>query len=151
MTKAEKPAQKSAAKPAAPVLVKQAHGGALLTGGVPGNSGNPTNIGRPRSELRGIFRKDLETAREKMVDILERESEACEECGGTKRAMDKDIVAVFDKFAKYGIGERKEIVAVDTELMNELGVVVGRHVTDDDVLEAIKGEWLEVLARRFGS
>lgn len=147
-----KPKKKPADKPAEPTLVPQEHGGALLTGGVPGNKSNTgRHVGRPRSELRSLFFDDLETARSKMMGILERETEACEECGGVQRAMDRDIVAIFDKLAKYSIGERKEIVAVDTELMNELGAVVGRHVEDDDALESIREEWLAILASRLGS
>jgi hypothetical protein len=143
--------KKSATKPAVPTLVPQPHGGALLTGGMPGNRGNPTGAGRPASALRNVFRKDLETARLKMLDILDRETDECEACGGTKRAMDKDIIAIFDKIAKYAIGERKESVSVDTDFMNELGAVVGHYVHDDATLEAIREEWLAILADRLGS
>lgn len=123
-----------------------------MSGGTPGNKANTgRHVGRPRSALRDLFKQDLETARDKMVAILERESVECEECGGVQRAMDKDIVTIFDKLAKYSIGERKEIVAVDPELMNDLAASVARYIVDDDTLEAIREEWLGILASRLGS
>ena len=147
-----KHAEKPTGKPTAPHLIEQPNGGALMSGGTPGNKSNTgRHVGRPRSALRNLFFDDLETARGKMMAILERETEECEECGGVQTAMDRDIVAIFDKLAKYSIGERKEIVAVDTELMNELGAVVGRHVEDDQALESIREEWLAILASRLGS
>jgi hypothetical protein len=41
------------------VLVLQPHGGALLSGGMPGNRGGP---GRPRSDVRMLCRQGLEDA-----------------------------------------------------------------------------------------
>ena len=128
-------------------LIPQPHGGALASGGTPGNKGG----GRPSSALREAFRGDLETARTKMLAILEREGPACEECGRGGRARDSDVVAIFDKLAKYSLRERREVVVMTPKVMNELGAVVARFVTDEADRDQIKQEWLDILADYIGS
>ena len=132
---------KPSAKPSG--LIRQAHGGALQ----PGAGGGPQpGSGRPPSALREAFRGDLETAREKMLAILEREGPACEECGSSGRARDSDVIGIFDKFAKYGIGERQTVSRDElvTVLRRLWDVVVEFNLIEDpnERLEAIKEGWL---------
>ena len=114
-------------------LIPQPHGGALQRGN-PGNRGG-TGVTR---QLREAFRGDLETARVRIVEIL-----------ADAAADPKDLIAIFDKLAKYSVGEKKDGVVVDHELLNELFEPVQRCVQDDSELRGIRERWLDVLGRRL--
>lgn len=98
--------------------------------------------------MREAFRGDLETARIKMLAILEREDDVCEECGRGRGPRDGDVVAIFDKLAKYGIGQSKmvsrdELVGILRRMWDV--VVQFNHIDDPkERLEAIKDGWRAV-------
>jgi hypothetical protein len=114
-------------------MIPQAHGGALQRGN-PGNSGG-TGVTR---QLREAFRGDLETARLRIVAIL-----------ADTTADPKDIINIFDKLAKYSVGEKREGVVVDHELLNDLFEPVQRCVRDSSELAGIRERWLDVLGQRL--
>mgnify|MGYP003140292744 CR=1 FL=1 len=114
-------------------MIPQPHGGALQRGN-PGNSGG-TGVTR---RLREAFRGDLETARVRIVEIL-----------ADADADPKDIIAIFDKLAKYSVGEKRDGVVVDAELLNELFEPVQRCVQDSSELMGIREQWLDVLGQRL--
>jgi len=111
----------------------QPHGGALRRGN-PGNSGG-TGVTK---ELREAFRGDLEVARRRIVGILADDD-----------ADPKDLIAIFDKLAKYSVGEKRDGVTVDHDLLNELFEPVQRCVRDSSELMGIREQWLDVLGRRL--
>lgn len=84
---------KTAAQSAARALVPQPHGGALLTGGVPGNKGG---TGRPTSEIRAAFAESLHTRRKVLEDIAD-----------SAESKDRDRIAAVDIIGKYGIGSAR--------------------------------------------
>jgi len=114
-------------------MIPQAHGGALQRGN-PGNSGG-SGVTR---QLREAFRGDLETARQRLVEILADDD-----------ADPKDLIAIFDKLAKYSVGEKREGVTVDHELLNELFEPVQRCVRDAVQLSEIRERWLDALGQRL--
>ena len=116
-------------------MIPQAHGGALQRGN-PGNNGG-TGVTR---KLREAFRGDLETARLRIVEIL-----------ADADADPKDLIAIFDKLAKYSVGEKREGVVVDAELLNDLFEPVQRLVSSESDLLAVREEWLDVLGHRLRS
>ena len=117
-------------------LIPQRHGGALAKGGYRGNKGG----GRPPSALREAFRGDLETARARVAELLE-----------DPDTKPSDIIAIFDRLAKYSMREKREVVVMTPAVMNELGAVVARFVTDEADRDQIKQEWLDILADHIGS
>ena len=58
-------------------LIPQPHGGALLPGGMSGNKGS---TGRPREELREMFRLSAESGIEELVKILDAPREVTIKC-----------------------------------------------------------------------
>ena len=114
-------------------LVVQQHGGALRRGN-PGNRGG-TGVTR---QLREAFRGDLETARCRLVEIL-----------ADTDADPKDLIAIFDKLAKYSVGEKRDGVVVDAELLNALFEPVQRLTSDAGELQAVREQWLDVLGQRL--
>ena len=114
-------------------MIPQAHGGALQRGN-PGNRGG----GGMTRQLREAFRGDLETARQRIVGILADDD-----------ADPKDLIAIFDKLAKYSVGEKRDGVTVDHELLNELFEPVQRCVRDSSELMGIREQWLDALGRRL--
>ena len=129
-------AEELSTTPGTPVeheLVVQQHGGALRRGN-PGNRGG-TGVTR---ELREAFRGDLETARCRLVEIL-----------ADTDADPKDLIAIFDKLAKYSVGEKRDGVVVDAELLNELFEPVQRLTSDEGELRGVREQWLDVLGHRL--
>ena len=116
-------------------MIRQPHGGALQRGN-PGNSGGGTLT----KNIRAAFRADLETARTRILEIL-----------ADDEAETGDLISIFDKLARYSIGEKRDGVVVDSELLNEFFDVVQRYIVDDDALKVIRNEWLSLLARKLKS
>lgn len=116
-------------------MIRQPHGGALQRGN-PGNSGGGTLT----KNIRAAFRADLETARTRILEIL-----------ADDEAETGDLISIFDKLARYSIGEKRDGVVVDSELLNEFFDVVQRYIVDDDALKVIRNEWLTLLARKLRS
>ena len=116
-------------------LIRQPHGGALQRGN-PGNSGGGTLT----KNIRAAFRGDLETARDRILEIL-----------ADDEAETTDLISIFDKLARYSIGEKRDGVVVDSELLNDFFGVVERYIVDEDALKVIRDEWLSLLARKLKS
>jgi hypothetical protein len=116
-------------------LIRQPHGGALQRGN-PGNSGGGTLT----KNIRAAFRADLETARARILEIL-----------ADDEAETTDLISIFDKLARYSIGEKRDGVVVDSELLNDFFGVVERYIVDEDALKVIRDEWLSLLARKLKS
>jgi hypothetical protein len=87
---------KLAAATQLPALVPQAHGGALLAGGLPGHRGG---TGRPPSALR-----------ERMRGALEDRVHIAEEIADDPNVSPADRVRALDFLARYGLGTRTELV-----------------------------------------
>ena len=104
-------------------LIPQEHGGALLSGGVPGNAGG---TGRPPSEVRARLRGSFE----ERIPVLEQFMDGqvtlplrrrCEHCGKEPTNRDEDaevlrlapspadILRAFDIAGKYGLGTTRQI------------------------------------------
>ena len=116
-------------------MIRQPHGGALQRGN-PGNSGGGTLT----KNIRAAFRADLETARTRILEIL-----------ADDEAETGDLISIFDKLARYSIGEKRDGVVVDSELLNDFFDVVERYIVDEDALKVIRDEWLSLLARKLKS
>jgi hypothetical protein len=116
-------------------MIPQPHGGALQRGN-PGNSGGGTLT----KNIRAAFRNDLETARARILDIL-----------ADDEAETTDLISIFDKLARYSIGEKRDGVVVDSDLLNDFFDVVQRYIVDEKSLKVIRDEWLSLLARKLKS
>jgi hypothetical protein len=114
---------------------RQPHGGALRVGN-PGNRGG----GTLSKDIREAFRQDLNMARDRILKILTDDE-----------ADTRDLISIFDKLAKYSIGEKRDGVVVDSELLNDFFAVVERYIVDDSALKVIRDEWLSLLARKLKS
>jgi hypothetical protein len=115
----------------APTLVPQAHGGALLTGGLPGNAG-----GRPPSALREAMRTALSARLGVLQDIADGRAIRRVKVGAEGEETELwvspdpgDRIRALDVLAKYGLG-----AATD--------------VTVDQVRERL-GRTVEVIRRRL--
>lgn len=99
--------------------IEQPHGGALLTGGVPGNKGG----GRPKDEIRALCATNLAKATELIQQRLERESDLTIE----------QIIKAADVSGKYSIGTKSEVdtVVKDPEIISHIiEVCVGEFGVD---------------------
>ena len=95
--KATRPAAKQATAKKAPELVPQPHGGALRTGGTPGNAGGH---GRPPNAMRAVMRGNLEEVIPKLHERW--------------RNNEIDALQYADYLAKYAIGPVKGVT--DSEI-----------------------------------
>lgn len=130
MGKAKKP-EKSSGKSSEPVLVPQKHGGALLTGGVPGHEGGG---GRPPSKVKAALRLEFDKRIPTLAEVAD-DAEA---------PMNERLRAI-DMMAKYSDLD----LNVDIELVEKLGAVVAAEIQDEDVMMRIKEQWLEIVASRI--
>jgi hypothetical protein len=136
--------------------VPQAHGGALLLGGVPGNKGGP---GRPSREMREQLRERA-AAR---YHVLEETADGvirlpltrtCEHCGKspTKRARrgrsdldpielaakSGDRLRALELMFRFGLGEQREVVdseSIRDSLRAQRKII--REILPEDVAEAL--------------
>jgi hypothetical protein len=110
---------------AVPVLIPGPRGGALWTGGIPGNKGG---TGRPPSALRQLARElygeYLEPTTRKIMD--------------SENPLDmKTKVQVLDHYAKFGLGE-VQAVADDT-VLKAVGTILANYLPED-VLQQVFAE-----------
>lgn len=109
-------ASKTAGKSAGPDLVPQPHGGALLSGGVPGNKGG---TGRPPSAIRRELREtfaDLISHLQRIAagEVVEKVvMPGGEETEIMRSASVADRIRAMDLLAKYGLGTKQEITGPD--------------------------------------
>jgi hypothetical protein len=82
----------------APVRVRQPHGGALFSGGVPGNRGG---TGKPRSEVRQALREGAAKAVPRLQEIVTRPDTSA-----------KDVIAASRVMLEFGVGRPPEIEEV---------------------------------------
>jgi hypothetical protein len=115
-----------------PKLVPQPHGGALLSGGVPGNRGG---TGRPPSAVREI-------AREAYADRIPRLTAIIDD----PESKPSEVVAAMALLERTGLGLRHEVTAIEApepldldalraEIMNRLP----RVDDEDDEPRALPG------------
>jgi len=87
---------------ALPTKIVQPHGGALNSGGTPGNKGG---TGRPPNEIRALAR-DLGY---RSMKIIEKEIERLEKLVQDGKPLPINLVLqISDQANKYGLGERVE-------------------------------------------
>jgi hypothetical protein len=100
--------RKSAGQSAAsqPALIPQPHGGALLSGGKPGNAGGP---GRPKDELRAKMRTAADAALDAMLAAL----------AGERLATDAAAAVLNDA----------DVQALGAEVVASLQTILPRHLT----------------------
>lgn len=127
-----------------PELVPQSHGGALLSGGQPGNKGGP---GRPPSKVRALAREEFFEAIPELAKIAR---------GGGKRGKKEetaDRLRAIDILGKYGLGQARGLDEEQFEgiVLQMASVVQARlnaalpRETADKVLEALFEDWKEIL------
>ena len=125
----KKTAAKTAAKTA---VVLQKHGGALLTGGVPGNKGG----GRPPNELRGSMRDILDKGLPHLKDFVV----------GEKDARPADQLRAIEIAGRFGLPKE----AYDKDLIDELWDATEAALLDHpELVENVKTAWMPVLAQRL--
>ena len=139
-----------------PTLLPQKHGGALLSGGVPGNRGG---IGTPPAELRGAMRDILEEGlphlREFVTDNRKKERPVtCPECEHEftiklSAVMPKDQLKAIEIAGRLGLtkeGYDKQFV----DHLWEATALVLEQVADGEKLAAeIQNGWVPILARKM--
>jgi hypothetical protein len=110
-------------------LIPQAHGGALNSGGTPGNKGG---AGRPPSAIRAQMREHLDS---KVLKKVMTEFET----------GDLDTLDVADFLAKYGLGTMKEVSVENVRERLRLTLEVLRRELSAAELRAIipqiEGVW----------
>lgn len=131
----KKAAGKSAGEtttPTAPSLVPQPHGGALLTGGVPGNAGG---TGRPPSAIRASLREDFDRRRVILNEIAD-----------DKEAPRSERIKAVETIGKFGLGNAKELTVehVRERLAITLGIL--REELTEDAYERIRARLKPVWA-----
>lgn len=149
-----------------PELVPQAHGGALLSGGKPGNPGNRRAVGRPPNAIRASLRMDFDTRRHYLNEIIDGVvplRERCPECGyepepdaaKATRASTRDRLSALEVVARYS--DIRDGSALSNELLNELGAAVLEAVRDaipeklyekirDGLIDVIEDRWVKIVA-----
>ena len=156
-----------------PKLIPQPHGGALLTGGTPGQKPGP---GRPPSIVKAALRQDFDARRSILNDIADGvavqevrvplvailEHARCPRCEEKLEANDaatlmmvkvdgkisahpKERLRALDVMGKYSDLESH---AIDPSLIEALGNAVMAEVQDVDVLTRIRDRWVDVVAER---
>jgi len=104
-----------------PVLIEQPHGGALLTGGVKGNSGGP---GRPPNQFR---LKSAQTY-SKLNDLVDRKVEKWTTLENADEIPTDQIKGLMDTTGRFGLGDAK--VVVDDEMIDKVMQVIEEHCPD---------------------
>jgi len=132
MTVKKTPAKQRGSKRAPPKKVRQPHGGALYSGGVPGHDGS--RAGRRRDEVRQMLLNGASQA----VPIL------IEQLNGSDPLLAQNAA---DKLLRYGIGpQRDATVAVDEvrERVKRTIEIIRRTAPMDlaeEILHQLQKEW----------
>ncbi len=89
-----------------PPKIAQPHGGALYSGGVPGNRGG----GRPRSVATLRAGETLEDVVRRIGQVIERRPDTCPHCGGAVEVMPEltlaEYLRIFRTLAEVVFSER---------------------------------------------
>ncbi len=102
-----------------PPKVRQPNGGALYTGGVPGNRGG----GRPRSVATQRAGETLDDVVRRMGQVIERRPDTCPHCGGAVEVMPELTLAELLKI----IATLAEVVFSEPAVDEPLQVRVLAH------------------------
>lgn len=152
-TTVPKKGRETTAQATAITKVTQPHGGALNSGGTPGNKGGP---GRPPGVIRDKFRQLLATNGIKHVEevlagtvIL---AGKCEKCGHKpdrnlrleSRISDRSQVVEF--LARYGIGVRDQLDIISPEvrmrIQQTISLIASRSKWEsEELLKALDEVW----------
>ena len=92
--------------------------------------------------------------RQRFRDSLESRLYIAEEVADDKAASATDRLRALEFLARYGMGTTTSVTPDADSIfafMGELGDGVARFVVDEDVLEQIKGAWVEIYTTRFRS
>jgi len=114
--------------------VPHPHGGAL----VPGAGGGPQpGSGRPRSVIKAAVREGLAEQISVLTEIVDDEL-----------SRESDRIRAIDLMAKYGLctkggWDREDVIA----FTQELGAAVSIRIADQEVLEALKKDWVAILPK----
>ena len=137
-------------------LVVPSHGGgALLTGGPPGNT---NRAGGPhiKQAVRRAATEGFATLVPRLVAIARDElGEKCPTCGRGKEAISTmEQIRAIDTLGKYGPGTQHDVSQFLTrdaavELVGVLAERVKAHVMEEDILVAILEDWRIEFLRRF--
>ena len=65
-------------------------------------------------------------------------------------AKASDKLAALAFLARFGLGNEREGIMVDVELLNAFFSAIELYVTDQDALADIREKWLGILAERVG-
>lgn len=117
-----------------PDLIPQKHGGALYSGGKPGNKGG----GRPKSVVRALAREEGYKSLVRLAKRAEAEEMSM-----------ADAIRLADLQLKYGIGTQSEVGGSEDAppLRTDVHVIDVTQVKDLAELEALKGLALEQEAK----
>lgn len=98
-----------------PVKIPQPHGGALNSGGTPGNRGG----GRPKQTARMTCREMFEMGLPTLNDIVH----------GDASSSNADKISAMNLFGKFGLGEQKVVVP------EHLADALVQGLADEDLTE----------------
>lgn len=147
-----------------PDLIPQPHGGALLSGGQPGQTPGP---GRPPSRVKSALRKDFDARRDILNQIADgavrlRLVGVCKECGhdSPEPLNDGEVLAAIIAQAPKPAERIKalEVMArfsdlegerIDRGLIEELGNAVMAEVGDEEAVARIRERWVRIVAERI--
>ena len=119
-------------KTTAVTTVPQKHGGALKSGGTPGNKGG----GRPSNALRGSLREILDEGLPHLKRFVT----------GEKDARPADQLKAIDIAARHGLAKE----AYDEDLVLELWDATEALLPDDqELVVRIKTAWVPILAAKM--
>ena len=137
--------QKKTKKPRAPLPTKipQPHGGALLSGGMPGHDGS--NAGRRPSWVRDACLQAFAARVPRLgriADGVVPMTEACPECGHEADATAaippevSDMLRAADMLGKYGLGEKGEFATDVVQGNLDRTLSVAESVMDEEAFTA---------------
>ena len=92
-----------------PPKIAQPHGGALYSGGVPGNRGG----GRPRSVATQRAGETLDDVVRRIGQVIKRRPDTCSHCGGAVEVMPEltlaELLRIFRTLAEIVFSEPEEL------------------------------------------
>jgi len=100
-----------------PPKIAQPHGGALYSGGVPGNRGG----GRPRSVATQRAGETLDDVVQRIGQVIERRPDTCPHCGGAVEVMPEltlaEVLRIFRTLAEIVFSEPEELPPIQVQVM----------------------------------
>ena len=100
-----------------PPKIAQPHGGALYSGGVPGNRGG----GRPRSVATQRAGEILDDVVQRIGQVIERRPDTCPHCGGAVDVMPEltlaEVLRIFRTLAEIIFSEPEELPPIQVNVV----------------------------------